>query len=305
MLCKGKSPILLLAALHRAQSRRNGVMVAVRADLCEMTLLQRVGQWAPSGVSWQCSPFHFPFQVNAPSTATNVELLLPRRGTCWGTSSCTLGRNRSNVPSAATPADGGTPSQDTSGPTPVSPHCLLFPLAGSFLATAKAKQVVEITVSGGSGAAPSSSDSTALSFGKALMWIRKVVVQPHLSFCVTELLCWCYHTSLWMSPWVYPDFAGRLFWHSRPQSGCEIPKIRKINLCFWKPALQFVPISSSIKCRMLTELILADLSRSFWLHFWLSYFSCKVLIPKGVGEIGLSLPAWHSFLIDFKEITVT
>lgn len=124
---------------HRAEE-------IVRADLCEMTAPQRVGQRAPSGVSWLHSPFHFPFQVNVPSTAINVELLLPRRGTCWGTSSCTLGKNRSNVPSAATPADGGTPSPDTSGPTPVSPPRLLFPLVGSFLTAAKVKRVVKITV---------------------------------------------------------------------------------------------------------------------------------------------------------------
>lgn len=49
------------------------------------------------------------------------------------------------------------------------------------------------------------------------MWISEVVVGPHLAFCVTELLCWCYRISLWTSPWVYPDLAGGLFWHWAPK----------------------------------------------------------------------------------------
>lgn len=94
-------------------------------------------------------------------------------------------------------------------------------------------------VPGGSGFVPSSSDSPALNFGKALMWIRKAAVQPHLSFCVTELLCWCYRISLWISPWVYPGFTGRLFWHSQPQSGCEIPKTAKNNCVLLEACFAF------------------------------------------------------------------
>lgn len=231
---RGKSLKSLLEALPIVQKKRPLTLeVPCDGGGGDCTHVQwhwyRVGKWPLCILRCVLTALSLPlpFQVNAPSTVTNVELLLPRRGTCWGTSSCTLGRNRSNVPSVATPAGGGTPSQDTSGHTLVSPPRLLLTPLPSFITTVPVQQVVKTKRS--SGSVPSSSESAARSFGKALMWIRKVVVQPHLSFCVTELLCWCYRISLSVSPWVYPGFAGRLFWHSGAQSGCEIPEITKNN----------------------------------------------------------------------------
>lgn len=58
-------------------------------------------------------------QESGRSTATSAEPPSPRRETSCATSSCTLARSPSNVPSATTPAAGGTRSPATCGRTPV------------------------------------------------------------------------------------------------------------------------------------------------------------------------------------------
>lgn len=85
-----------------------------------------VGQRVGGYVQPQCSSRRalwdllFHLQVKGPSTATSVVPPSPRRGTCCATSSCTLGRSPSNVPSATMPAAGVTHSLATSAHTRVS-----------------------------------------------------------------------------------------------------------------------------------------------------------------------------------------